>query len=394
MTFILSYRNIFEYLLERGLCDREDKNTGKIESKNGKNYNLLLSFSNGRQLLVKQERLDREGKAAGDFLREWRIQKFVQEFPQSSYLRPWLPQVLHFDEDNSIIVANYLSDRHNLEEYYNKKNIFPEAISASIGAMLATIHRQTWECQEYKNFFRGQFEDNNRAANLLQRFERVGADVFGQVPPKGLKFLSLYQRFDSLGKAVDNLNQATQPSCLIHNDLKLNNILLPNNWQQANPTASEELKSDRIPLKLIDWENSGWGDPAFDLGMLIANYLATWLGSLYISKSLDIRETLRLATIPLELIQPSNTALICAYLDSFPEIIDRRPDFLPRVLQCSGLALIITILSRLQYQKAFNNTGIFTLQVAKTLLCRPETSIQTVFGIEELKMIRPSYVPA
>jgi hypothetical protein len=34
----------------------------------------------------------------------------------------------------------------------------------------------------------------------------------------------------------------------------------------------------------------------------------------------------------------------------------------------------------IQYQKSFGNMGICMLQVAKSLLCRPEQSMQTVFG--------------
>ena len=40
----------------------------------------------------------------------------------------------------------------------------------------------------------------------------------------------------------------------------------------------------------------------------------------------------------------------------------------------------------IQYQKTFNNTGIAMLQVAKTLLCRPEQSIPTIFGVTEAEL--------
>jgi aminoglycoside phosphotransferase (APT) family kinase protein len=50
--------------------------------------------------------------------------------------------------------------------------------------------------------------------------------VFGQVPADGLKFFALYQRYDSLGKVIAEVATAFEPSCLTHNDFKLNNILL------------------------------------------------------------------------------------------------------------------------------------------------------------------------
>lgn len=60
-------------------------------------------------------------------------------------------------------------------------------------------------------------------------------------------------------------------------------------------------------------------------------------------------------------------------------------------MQFSGLGLIQAIQSMLQYQKSFENTGICMLQVAKTLLCRPEASIQTVFGMKESELTRQIY---
>jgi hypothetical protein len=114
--------------------------------------------------------------------------------------------------------------------------------------------------------------------------------------------------------------------------------------------------------------------------MLIGSYLQIWLNSLVVSKSIDIEESLRMAMTPLEQLQPSIAALVTAYIGNFPEILECRPDFLRRVMQFSGLALIIHIQAMLQHQKTFGNIGICTLQVAKSLLCRPEQSIATVFG--------------
>lgn len=87
--------------------------------------------------------------------------------------------------------------------------------------------------------------------------ERITPEIFGIVPADGLKFFALYQRYDSLGQAMAELGKAFKPCSLTHNDLKLNNILLQTDWEHS---------SDNI-VRLIDWERSAWGDPAFDLGM-------------------------------------------------------------------------------------------------------------------------------
>ena len=376
MKFLLSSQNVFEYLAEQGLCTQADRDLNQVELKAAKNFNLLLTLQDGRKLLVKQERHNQEGKAAGEFLAEWRIQEFLQRFSELDRLRPSLPEILHFDKENSIIIFSYLDDYQDLMDFYTKEKSYSPQIAAAIGTLLATIHRDTFNRQEYQDFF-SQSQDNsttNQVNGLIRRLERIGPEIFGSVPADGLKFFALYQRYDSLGQAIAQLGNTFTHSSLTHNDLKLNNILLHNDWQQSSSSM----------ILFIDWERSAWGDPAFDLGTLISSYVQGWLGSLVISKSLSIEESLRLAMTPLEQVQPSIATLTQAYLHAFPEILEHRPDFLSRVVQFTGFCLIQRIQAMIEYQKSFGNAGIAMLQVAKTLLCRPDQSMPTIFGTAEL----------
>lgn len=379
MSFLLSSQNVFEYLNRQNVCSEKEPDPSQIEPKLAKNFNLLLSLSDGRKLLVKQERYRTQGKTAGEFLNEWRIQEFLQQFPALSHLRPLISEVLHFDAEHSIIVFNYLNDYRDLSDFYRKENIFPTSIASAIGTILAALHRATVNNPEYRDFFSEDCEGVSvyRITNIDRELERISPEVFGRVPADGLKFFALYQRYESLKEAIAELTAAFEPCCLTHNDLKLNNILLHNDWEQILLKGEP---SDGSIVRFIDWERCTWGDPAFDLGMLIGSYLQIWLNSLVVSKAIDIEESLRMAMIPLEQLQPSIAALVTAYFGNFPEIIETRPQFLKRAVQFSGLALISRIQAMLQYQKSFGNTGICMLQVAKGLLCRPEQLIPTVFG--------------
>lgn len=372
MALLLSSYNVFDYLAERGLCDRSDQSVGHVESLAAKNFNLLVTLADSRKLLVKQERHDQEGKAAGEFLSEWRIQELLQQFPELNHLHPLIPEVLHFDRDNSIIVFRFLDAYRDLMDFYTKENSFPAETAVAIGTLVATIHRDTFKCQKYKDFL-CQNQDNLtdlQITNLIQGLERIEPEIFGLVPADGLKFFALYQRYESLEEALANLGNALAPCCLTHNDLKLNNLLLHKNWQRSSNSS----------VRLIDWERSTWGDPAFDLGTLISSYMQIWLSSLVISKSLSIEESLRLAITPLEKLQPSIASLTQVYLQTFPEILEYRPYFLLRVVQFTGFGLIQRIQAAIEYKKSFGNGGIAMLQVAKTLLCRPQQSMPTIFG--------------
>lgn len=382
MTFILSQQNIFNYLVKHGLCVQTEESLHQVESIAAKNFNLLLTLPDNRKLLIKQERFDQAGKLAGEFLSEWRIQEFLQTFPELSDMRPWMPEVLHFEAEHSIIVFRYLDDYRDLANFYWRESVFPTQIASDLTTTLATIHRMTFNRRDYQEFFSVKPNPLSPAhvPTWVHSIERIGPEIFGLVPADGLKFFKLYQRYASLGQAMRELSNWFHPCCLTHNDLKLNNILLHTDWEHQSPNS----------IRLIDWERSSWGDPAFDLGTLIASYLQIWLSSLFISKSLSIEESLRLALTPLEELQPSIATLAGAYFNRFPEILDYYPNFLLRVVQFAGLALIQQIQAMIQYQKSFGNQGICMLQVAKSLLCRPDQSLSTVFGAAEKKLTQSS----
>ncbi|MDD1421213.1 aminoglycoside phosphotransferase family protein [Dolichospermum sp. ST_sed1] len=375
MAFLISSTNVFNYLVENKICQSQEQSLSKIELKSAKNFNLLISLPDGRQLLVKQERHDQNGKTLGEFIDEWRIHDFCQQFPEINYLRASLSEAIHFDSENSIIVFNYLNEYQDLAEFYAQEQEFPPEISQVVGTTIAAIHRLTIDNKNYQKFF----ENSLKSPNITKGLDRITPEIFGKVTADGLRFFSLYQRYDNLGKAIAELNQNFTPCCLTHNDLKLNNILLSLNWETE---IEDKLSGNKNIIRLIDWERGSWGDPANDLGTIIASYLQIWLYSIVSSKTIPIEECLRLAAIPLSMIQPSLSTLVNAYLTTFPEILELRPDFLQLVMQFSGLALIRAIQARLQYEKTFDNTGICILQVAKSLLCRPQASISTILGME------------
>ncbi|BAZ54147.1 aminoglycoside phosphotransferase [Nostoc sp. NIES-4103] len=383
MLLPLSSHNVIQYLQDAGLCSSEDGsfNESELPKSSKNNFNLLVTLGGNRQLLVKQERRVGGDGIPHEFFNEWLFHQLLQQFPVLGNIRAIAPLVLHFDEENSILVRNYLSEYVELGRFYRHNDIFPPEIASAIAITLAGLHRATFQRQEYREFMltapQGQFRYN--FYNPAQGLSSIGPEIFGQIPTEALKFYVLYQRYESLESAIADLAYEWQPCCLTHNDLKLDNILIHSRWNQL----------DNCLVRLIDWEACAWGDPAFDLGTLIASYLGIWLKSLVVDPTIELEESLRLAMTPLEVIQPSLLALIRAYLNAFPMILEYRSDFLVRVIQFAGLALIHQIQERMQCHKFFDNGDIYMLQVAKNLLTIPEQSVMSIFGVSESEIVSP-----
>jgi hypothetical protein len=380
MIAILDTENVFEYLADLGYCSATDRDTSQVEIIPAKNFNLLIAFADGRHLLVKQEIHDFQGKTRGEFWAAWQMSRLVEEFPSfGREISDFLPELLYFDPERSILIVKFLADYGDLYRYYLKENQFPLAVAKSIGQFLGTIHGQTFQRSSYHQFLteRSNLKNSYTAINIIRNLSRITPRVFQMMPLECLQFFKLYQRFPSLSQAIADLASSITPSCLVHNDLKINNILLDLNWQQPNSKL----------IRLIDWERADWGDPAFDLGCILGSYLEIWLDGLVIGTTLSINDSLQLATTPLELLQPSLFDLVRSYLDRFPAIINARPDFLDRSIQFAGLSLIQRIETRIDEDRLFGNRGIVMLQVAKQLLCAPQTAMNTLFGSESTQLI-------
>ncbi|NJL51287.1 MAG: aminoglycoside phosphotransferase family protein [Hydrococcus sp. SU_1_0] len=381
MAFVLSSQNVWEYLQDKKICPLTATFPREITPKDCKNFNLLVSSSEEQHFLVKQERYNSQGKTKGEFQQEWLIQKLVRDFPGLNCLQNIISEAINYDRDNSIIVFNYLNNYGDLSDFYYQNQDFSTAISASVGETLATIHRLTFNHNQYRDFLVKRSNYNLlKKPTLYKNLNRIDPELLGKVGEDAFKFYRLYQRDPAIGEAISQLERYWQSSCLTHGDLRLVNILVSLSWQENIDSFGKE-KNKKI-IRIIDWERFSWGDPAFDLGTIIASYLKLWLGSLIISTDIDIRTALSLATTPLEFIQPSLLALINSYLVSFPKITSFDPNFITKTIQFAGFHLIELILARIEYREPFDNTGICMLQVAKMLLCSPHESIITVFGEE------------
>lgn len=386
MGFLLSKQNVLGFLKEKGITEfASQHNSVVIESKICKNFNLLVGLGKKNQVLVKQEPHDRNAQAKGDFAHEWQVYALIKRFKELNHLSFLCSPASYFDSESAVLVFNYLTDYGDLEEFYTQHRLYPIEIADYLGQTLAEFHRLTIDNSDYASFLKIE-RDGEYTRDLSQDLRAIYPEIFGAISSDGIKFYQLYQRDPSLAAAIANLNDLYEPCCLIHNDLKFNNILLHLRWQNLKTQTSQPSL-----IRLIDWEKWSWGDPGLDLGSLIASYLKLWLNSVTVNRYISIEQALSLAAIPLEIIQPSLITLFQSYCRHFPQVLAEFPDFLSRVIQFAGLSLIESILAKLDYYEPFDNISICLLQVAKSLLCTPEKAIASVFGLTTEEILNLDY---
>ena len=141
---------------------------------------------------------------------------------------------IHMDEQEGWKISYFVEDARILD-YHNPKEL-AEALK-----LLADLHKANIQSEFPYRLW-------DQANDFLDKIKAIGKDDTED-------FYDLHKRIDILHKKTVEDNW---PECLNHCDALAANFLISNNCP------------DRIDMTLIDWEYSGQGDTAQDLGSFIA----------------------------------------------------------------------------------------------------------------------------
>jgi hypothetical protein len=387
MGIILGSENVVDFLKEHNLCLPNFQLTEPVICKESKNFNLVVKLGDNKSFIVKQNRVDSQGKMSGSLVTEWLVQELINKFSGLALIQPLISEVVLFDWENSAVVSVFYDQYTALDDFYESCKSYHFKLAQVVGINLAKIHSATYQQQEHRDFLAQylRLELATQPPGFIRRINSINPSIFATICPDGLDFYRLYQRFPSLNQAVIDLYNQIQPACLTHNDLTLDNFIVET---ALDLDTNTEIKPEQV--KIIDWEFINWGDPAVDLGMVVSQYLAEWLNTLVADRNLDLNTTLSLATCPLEKITPSLEAFLQGYLTQFPQILEDRPDFVSRVVQLAGIGILKRMEFYIGRHYHFHNDALCRLQVAKTLLCEPEQGIATLFGSTGLQLLQNS----
>lgn len=167
-----------------------------------------------------------------------------------------IPGVLGDDPQAGVLAIEWFERAENLLTYHGRTRRFGHVLARQIGRAVAFVHRLSHpdEHGRYKSLGRQQVES---IKTLLYISPRQYAEL-------STASIQLYSAIHQEGPAMQALFEMMTPSdreCLLHGDLKQANIL--------------RLEDGR--LAFVDWELASWGDPARDLGNLLACYVLGWL---------------------------------------------------------------------------------------------------------------------
>jgi Ser/Thr protein kinase RdoA (MazF antagonist) len=164
-----------------------------------------------------------------------------------------------YDTNKGVVILELHRGAEDLRSMEMRTGRFSSGLAAVLGRALGTLDRTT----------RGQAAELLPvAAPWVLTLHRPGADIFRDVSAGGLQVIRIVQGAAGFPEALDRARERWCLEAVIHGDLKWDNCLV-NVHQNGG-----EL------LRLIDWESAAPGDPCWDIGSALSQYLSVWLSSI------------------------------------------------------------------------------------------------------------------
>jgi len=208
----------------------------------------LVEAGHGRGFAVKDMRRLRE-QEQGSPEREVALYRVAS---RRATLRPFTAELLHYDPEGEVMILEALLTSRRLDRMTGSRHVLDPEIARWLGEALATWHREAASVDELEPADPWMLHiDQDRRLEVLDRDRRL-AEVTERI-------LS-----DSAARRIPaRVRQAWRSETVIHGDIRFANVMVC-----TSPPA----------IRFIDWETSGRGDPAWDLGAAIQEYLSVCLG--------------------------------------------------------------------------------------------------------------------
>jgi Ser/Thr protein kinase RdoA (MazF antagonist) len=270
-----------------------------------------------------------------------------------------VPVVVHHEPDAARLVLRSPGGALDWSEYHGHGR-FPRAQATILGRTLAALHAIPADAVE----------------DMPSGVDPMWALSLPEPSYESLLDLSagardLVARVQASSATCDRLSELRDADFageLVHGDMRWDNCLAV-----AAPGSQR-----RTRMLLVDWELSGPGAAAFDVGTVLAEYLRVWVGSIPIVEPSDPGRLVSQTGHPLWRMQPAMEAFWSGYRLASP-----RPPTLRRVIELAAVRLLQTAVERAEGLSAASAHVVTLVQLADNMLRQPDDAALSLMGLRE-----------
>ncbi|MCG5218423.1 aminoglycoside phosphotransferase family protein [Streptosporangium sp. KLBMP 9127] len=271
----------------------------------------------------------------------------LDELGLPAEVRAAIPRILAVDRETRVVVVDAIPPCLSLHDLLTNERLVPESHLRALARILASLHSSPVEGIRERHGDRMLGPPVPRDTIVSTREYANGC---------GLDFDEYLRSMQGLEPRFRELHDRWAPTSLIHFDLGGDNILFP-----AEP------QGDALPVRLIDWELAGFGDPVYDVGFLV--------GQLFLGEMRRVRFTVGSADW-LAPVQTNSRNLLNAYSDA-RAVSD---EDMERLVQYAGIALLVHCTVRLQQIGALGRIGHLCLHFGKRFVQHPDVVSALLLG--------------
>lgn len=341
------------YLLRCGLISPAGVVDGElvVMDASRRNYNLAVIPQTGPGYLLKQPRDERAAAALAN-------EAAVYNWLGGSHSRSadYLPTLYRY-EPGGPLVLEYLAGHETMRNRIGRRGRFAKVHGRLAGRALAELHRHSRPS--------GSSPVADLAVPWVLTLDCPELAVFREFQGARNRALRIIQQHPEFGSAFTRLRRRWHCRVLVHNDPRWDNLLVP--------------IAEGAGLRIVDWELAGWGDPAWDVGATLAQYLACWVTSMPATAALDTTTTLALARYPLARMQPAIRACWLSYRrHAEPGSVGLVP-----ATEYAAATLVQFAVERAASTSHVDGVASVLLQVSANMLRWPADAAATLLGLAE-----------
>jgi aminoglycoside phosphotransferase (APT) family kinase protein len=141
---------------------------------------------------------------------------------------------------------------------------------------------------------------------------------------------------------------------------------------------SENNAQRELSVKFVDWELCGWGDPLWDVGSLVGQWMLQWIMSIHINPQKSLQSWLQEANIPFKLVQ---SAVIC-FVERYMTVRDLQSlqnQIYQQIVSYAGAFLLHRALATLEIIGVLTTKAYCYLHIGRTLIAQPQLGMRLLF---------------
>lgn len=355
------------FLLRTGLIDTRAVIDGDLEvsSTTRRNRNLQIAFDGGGYLLKQPQ--DNAHESADSLRREAR---YYRHCAAHDLFADLMPGFVHADESAGLLLVELIRDAVPLWRYYRSRGAarFPAATAGALGTRLAQLHTRT---RTWREDTAGAPDFLDDAPPFALTLHRPHPKTLAYLSAGAHAYLRALQTDVGLCARIDAIRAAWRVECVVHGDIKMDNVLV------LAPAEASAAGPERI--RVVDWEMTQWGDPAWDVGGVFQDFVFWWVVSM--PQHEDRAQAAMASTFPIDCLRAGAGAFWQAYVAATDGLASAR--FLRRAIDQAGCRMIQTgyeIASRFDH---IPGPAAMLLQAGGNLLKEPERGIAQFFQLDE-----------